>query len=223
MADWEQENKEATESVVHSDSKISAFTFGDYEVNIGQYLSSGWSLFASKMGGFIGFTFLLVLINIVLGVIPVIGTIASFVVNAPLAAGYYIVAKKLMNGEETQFGDFFKGFDYFLPLFLAGLVSGIFIVLGLMVLVIPGIYLMIGYMFTAQFVVHKNLSFFEAMEMSRKLITKQWFMFFALTVLMILINSVGLMLLGIGILFTVPFTICALAVAFDDIVNKQLS
>jgi uncharacterized membrane protein len=223
MADWEQENKEATESVVYTDSNTSEFTLGDYEVNIGHYLSSGWSLFASKMGGFIGFTFLLMLVNIILGVVPVIGTIASFVINAPLAAGYYIVARKLMNGEETQFGDFFKGFDYFLPLLLAGLVSGIFIFLGLIVLILPGIYLAIGYMFTAQFVVHKNLSFFEAMEISRKLITKKWLMFFAISLLIFLINIVGLILLGVGVLFTIPFTICALAVAFDDIVNKQLS
>lgn len=215
MADWEQEqNPTAPES----DVVVSNYTF-----NFGQYLSSGWSVFASKMGGFIGFTFLLLIINVVLGVIPVLGTIASVVINAPLAAGYYIVARKIMNGEETQFGDFFKGFDFFLPLFLASLISSIFIGIGMLLLIIPGLYLAIGYMFTAQFVINRNMSFFDAMEASRKLITKKWFIFFAFSLVIGLINVVGLILLGIGALFTIPFTICALAVAYDDIVNKQLS
>ena len=219
MTDLNQENQAvpSSEQAVPS----SEIVIQDYEFNLGSYFSAGWSLFASNMGGFIGFTFLLLVINLILAVIPVLGTIGSVIINAPLSAGYYIVAKKLLNDETTTFGDFFKGFDYLLPLFLASLVSGIFIVLGLFILLIPGLYLAVAYMFTSLMVIHKNLSFFEAMEASRKLITKKWFMFLLFALLIGLINIVGLILLGIGMLFTIPFTVCAVAVAFDDIMNKQ--
>lgn len=212
MTDLNQENQAVPSNEV---------VIQNYEFNLGSYFSAGWSLFASNMGGFIGFTFLLLVVNLILGVIPVLGTIGSIIINGPLAAGYYIVAKKLLNDETTTFGDFFKGFDYFLPLFLVSLVSGIFIVIGFFILLIPGIYLAVAYMFTSLMVIHKDLSFFEAMEASRKLITKKWFMFLLFAILIGLINIVGLILLGIGMLFTIPFTVCAVAVAFDDIINKQ--
>ena len=224
MADWEQEHQEATQGP--AEAAVSAkgeVALDNYEFRFGEYLSKGWSVFGKKMGGFIGFTLVIILINMVLGLIPVIGQIATMVINAPLMAGYYVVARKLMNDEETAFGDFFGGFDYFLPLFLAGLVSSIFIMIGMFLLLIPGIYLAVAYMFTSLMVINRDLSFFDAMEMSRKLITKKWFAFFGFAFVIGLINVVGLLLLGIGMLFTLPFTICAVAVAFDDIVNKQLA
>jgi len=196
---------------------------GDYQVNLGSYFTKGLEIFKGNIGGFIGFTLILFIINMVLSAIPVIGTIISMGINAPLGAGYYLVAKKLLNNEATTFGDFFKGFDYFTPLFLAGLVSGLFITLGMLLLLIPGIYLAVSYMFTSLMIINTDLGFFEAMEASRKLITKKWFSFFGFILVIIIINTIGLMLLGLGIFVTLPLTMCAVAVAYDDIVNKQLS
>ncbi|MGB1299034.1 MAG: hypothetical protein ACPG8A_12195 [Psychrobium sp.] len=224
MADWEQEHQEATQGP--TEAAVSAkgpVTLDSYEFKFGEYLSKGWSVFAKNMGGFIGFTVVMLLISVVLSLIPIIGQIANIVISAPLMAGYYVVARKVMNGEETSFGDFFGGFDHFLPLFLAYLVSSIFIMIGMFLLLIPGIYLAIGYMFTSLMVINRDLGFFEAMEMSRKLITKKWFAFFGFALVIMIINIIGVMLLGLGLLFTLPFTICAIAVAYDDIVNKQLA
>lgn len=225
MADWEQEHKEsmATDGAMDTSAASSEIVVGDYNFNFGDYLSKGWSIFASKMGAFIGFTLIFLVINAVLGFIPVLGTLGSIVINAPLSVGFYIVARKIMNEEDTEFGDFFKGFDHFLPLFLASLVSGIFVLIGIVLFVIPGIYLMIAYMFTSLIIINRDIGFFDAMELSRKLITKKWFAFFGFAIVLGLINFAGILLLGIGILFTLPFTICAVAVAFDDIVNKQLA
>ena len=224
MADWEQEHQEATQGPTETaPSAKGEVALNNYQFNFGEYLSKGWKVFAQNMGGFIGFTVVMILINMVLGVIPVIGQIATIVVGAPLMAGYYVVARKLMNDESTSFGDFFGGFDYFLPLFLASLVSSIFIMIGMFLLLIPGIYLAVGYMFTSLVIINRELGFFEAVELSRKLITKKWFAFFGFSIVIMLINVVGLMLLGVGLLFTLPFTVCAIAVAYDDIVNKQLA
>ena len=194
----------------------------DYQVHIGDYFSTGMNLFKQNLGNFIGFTLVFLIINSVLSFIPVVGSIISMGVNGPLVAGYYLVAKKLINNETTEFGDFFAGFSYFLPLFLAGLVSSLFITLGILLLVLPGIYLAVGYFFTTLLIIDKDLTFFEAMETSRKLVTKRWFSFFGFGLLIGLLNMCGVLLFGLGMMFTVPLTMCAIAAAYDDIVNNQL-
>jgi len=201
----------------------SAAIDGNYQVKIGHYFSAGLELFKQNIGGFIGFTILIIVINMVLSFIPIIGSFLSTGINAPLIAGYYLVARKLINNESTEFGDFFKGFDYFLPLFLAGIVSGFFITIGLLLLILPGIYLAVAYTFTSLIIIDRKLSFFDAMETSRKLITKKWFAFFGFSFLIGLINLLGIMLFGLGIVLTLPVTMCAIAVAYDDIVNNQLA
>jgi|GEM_PF-405579 len=194
----------------------------DYQVNIGAAISGGFDLFKQNMGSFIGFTFVLFLINIILSVIPLLGTLASMAINPPLMAGYYLVAKKILNEEETEFSDFFSGFTYFLPLFLASLVTGIFVFVGLLLFILPGIYLSVAYFLTPQLVINRKIEFFDAMELSRKLVTKHWFGFFAFSLVITFINIIGFLLLGLGVLFTFPLTMCAVAYIYDDIVNKQL-
>jgi len=48
---------------------------------------------------------------------------------------------------------------------------------------------------------------------------REWFSIFAFLIVLILINFLGLLALGVGLLITVPLSYCALYVAFDDIVG----
>jgi uncharacterized membrane protein len=57
------------------------------------------------------------------------------------------------------------------------------------------------------------------MEASRKLITKNWFSFFGFGLVLFLINLGGALLLGVGLLVTIPISACAVAAAYADIVG----
>jgi len=57
------------------------------------------------------------------------------------------------------------------------------------------------------------------METSRKLVGKEWFSIFGFLFVLVCINMLGAMALGIGLLFTVPFSYCAIYAAFDDIIG----
>jgi len=188
-----------------------------YHVNVTEYLSKGWEIFKKNIGEFIGYFVTIMIINVVLSLIPILGTLASVIISTPLYAGFLIVAFKLMKNQKVEFGDFFGGFRYFLPLFLAGLLTSIFIGIGIIFLIIPGIYLAVSYLFSTPLILDKKMDFWEAMETSRKTITKNWFGFFGFSVIMLLINFGGGLLLGVGLLVTVPVTACAIAVAYDDI------
>ena len=134
-------------------------------------------------------------------------------------AGYFIIAHKIKNRENYSFNDFFNGFQNFGPLFLAYLTGSILIILGLFVLIIPGLYLAVGYLFFPMFIVFKNYDFWPSLEASRQLITKKWFHFLLLCLALLGINILGLLALGIGILISIPISYCILYAAFDDMVK----
>lgn len=136
-----------------------------------------------------------------------------------LSAGIYVVAFLIAKNRPKTFSDFFRGFNQFLQIFLVNIVSSILIAIGCLFLLLPGIYLAIAYIFSLLFVIEKKLSFWSAMEASRKLITKKWFSFLVFAVTIFLLNLAGILALGVGLLVTIPLTYCIVVAAFEDIVG----
>jgi hypothetical protein len=209
----------------------SDLTSRDYEVKIGDYFGRGWEIFKSKAPLFILYTLLLVVVQGVITILPFplgasgednpggILNIVYSVVTPVLAAGYYYVAFQVARGRDAVFNDFFLGFNKFLPLFLTSLVSAILTAIGFILLVLPGIYLAVSYLFAQLLVIDKSADFWQAMETSRKLITKKWFSFFALMLALFFLNFGGFLLLGIGLLVTIPLSVCIVTAAYEDIVG----
>ena len=203
----------------------------DYEVNIGAYFGRGWEIFTSFAAPLIGFTVFVGLIGVVIGALPPpLGNgngdsvgIAPILYNlfiAPiLSAGYFMVTFQIARNRPRGFGDFFKGFNRYLPILLVSWVTGLLVVLGLVILILPGIYLATGYAFSLPLVVDKNLGFWSAMETSRRLITRRWFSFFVLGVVLVLVNIVGALALLVGLLVTIPLSQCIITAAYEDIVG----
>ncbi|XGB39720.1 MAG: hypothetical protein LVT47_02005 [Cyanobacteria bacterium LVE1205-1] len=197
----------------------SGFVERDYTVKIGQYFREGWIVFSQYGSGFIGFLIINLIIYTVLMSVPLSGQ----VISGPLSAGFLIVAFKILKKRSHSFEDFFRGFESFLQLFLVTLMSGIFIFIGTLLLIIPGIYLSVAYAFAVALVLEKRLEFWDALEASRKIISKEWFSFFWLFILIGLLNFAGLLAFGVGLLVTTPWSVCILAAAYKDVVGFNLA
>ncbi|MEN9213626.1 MAG: hypothetical protein Q6K12_00135 [Gloeomargarita sp. DG_1_6_bins_138] len=193
-----------------------------YQVKIGDYISRGWELLQPKIGLFISYTALLAGINVFLAFIPIplLGGLVSFIVSPALNAGLFIVAYKHLLGESVEFSDFFKGFERLGVFFMATWLRGLFTTVGILLLIVPGIYLWVAYIFVELMIIDQNLNWWPAMEMSRQLITRKFFPMFGFLLLLVLINFGGALLCGLGLLVTVPLTCCALTVAYVDIMNQ---
>jgi hypothetical protein len=213
---------------------MSAFDINDrdYSFNMGQYFSRGLDIFKANALPFIGFTLLIgVGLSILSFILPYPlgsgsfeegqtgGNIIANILLTLLIPGFYIVAFQIARSRPTAFGDFFKGFNRALPILLLSIVSGLLIALGFVLLILPGIYLAVSYMLSLPLLLDKNLDFWPAMETSRKVVGKKWFSFFGFSIVLGLINVLGAVLLGIGLLFTVPWTFCSLTAAYEDIVG----
>ena len=184
------------------------------------FLKTGWHLFKQYPGGFIGFTALTLLIEMGLGCLPKVGWMVIFI-HYPLMFGFVAVSAGLMQGEARRFGDFFEGFSFLLTLLLLGVVSQVMIILGLVALIVPGIYLMVGYVFAPWFVLDRRVGFWEAMELSRHAVQPHWFELFGLVMMIILLNLLGALALGVGLLVTIPVSWCALTAAYAARVGFQ--
>lgn len=76
------------------------------------WIVSAWTIFRGAVGPWIGVTLVLAIGLIVLGVLPVIGPIATFVLAPVITGGVVMASRGIEQGGTPGFGQFFGGFSY---------------------------------------------------------------------------------------------------------------
>jgi hypothetical protein len=105
-------------------------------------------------------------------------------------------------------------FGFALAIFFAILLTSILTFIGLLLLVIPGIYLSVAYSMTLPLIVEKRLGIWAAMEASRRAVTRHWFKVFFTYLLMSLIMMVSALPLFIGLIWTLPMMLAVYGVMY---------
>ena len=116
-----------------------------------------------------------------------------------------------------RYPDFFKGFNFYIPVFSIWLIGQILTALGLVLFIVPGIYLAVAYSFSVLMAIFGGFDFWTALEESRKLITVRWMKFFLFTLVIVVINVLGFLTIGLGLLVSVPVTFYATYIVFEDL------
>jgi len=106
-------------------------------------------------------------------------------------------------------------------LMLTGLVSGLLTMLGLILCIIPGIYVAVCWMFAVPAVMDQKLAFWDGMELSRKTVSPKWFQFFLLMLVSGLVAVAGVLACGVGLVVTIPLSIGMIAYAYEDTFGKK--
>jgi len=187
-------------------------------VQVASYLQEGWKLFIANPGQPIVYT----LVLLILHWIPQVGPLVAALLWGPLIAGYYIALRKQVFGEPVRFSDYLQGFNNPAPLVLVGVVGNLLIGIGTVLLVLPGIYLAVSYLFSILLVVDRHLDFWTALETSRKFITRQWLLYFVLALILFALNAVGALLFHIGLLLTLPFSTATVLAAYHNLIGLQV-
>src|SRR3954468_20814356 len=140
-------------------------------IDISSALSRGWALLRDHFVVLVGASVLGWLVTVGLAFVPVLGWIVGFV----LMGGLDYMFLRRIRGEAVQIGDVFAGFNLaLLNLAMAGLVKSLLVSLGLILCIIPGIYLDVGYVLAVPLVVDKQMDFWPAMEVSRVVVHEHW-------------------------------------------------
>lgn len=149
--------------------------------------------------------------------------VASTLVLGPLGAGFYMLAIKFSVGKRIEVGELFKHFGKTIPIFLMFLLMYLTVFVGLVLLVLPGIYLLVAYQFALPLMVEKNMGPWEALNTSRKIITHKWFNMLGFNFVALGVVLLGALALLVGLLWAIPLTSLALATLYRDIVGVEAS
>jgi len=209
----------------------------NYNANCTNWISQGWNLFKLHMGFHIGWALIIILINMVPSILMhirgptmIIGGVLMVIANIVSMFYFYgilMILKNIVrtNGNLPQVPSAFDGFGGYLlfcPTIFAELIYLFAVVVGLILLIIPGYYMLIAGSFTVLIFLEYHqlgISQWQSFKLSLILVNKNFCSIFGFLILSSLVNLLGALCLGVGILFTIPITIIAHVCAFRDVVG----
>jgi len=138
-------------------------------------------------------------------VIQGILSIVSIVVQILISIGIITVFLKLAKGETVSWNDMINNRKRFLPFFGASILYQIIVFIGLILLIVPGIYFAIKYQF-AKYVIIDNpkSSIKEAFAQSSAMTKDVKWRLFGLMFAFFGVALLGLIALGVGLLVAIP-------------------
>jgi uncharacterized membrane protein len=131
--------------------------------------------------------------------------------------GTYNLMLKVVDGKTAVLADLYTYSNMTMKVLrniAAGIIVGVIVVLGLICLVIPGIYLGIRLMFFTYYIVDKNAGVIDSIKMSWELTRNGVVNLFLFSVLLAVLNFIGALLFGVGLAVTVPLTFLATALLY---------
>ena len=166
----------------------------------------------------IGALIIYFLVFCVLGLFPVIGTIATYIIVGPMTVGGVRFTLSVSRREKPEIGQLFSGFDRFGTHLAAYLLQTLFVCLWTLLLIIPGIIAALSYSMTYFIIAEdSSISASEAITKSKKMMKgNKWklsWLGFRFTGWFLL----AMLSCGIGFLWVGPYMYVSYAKFYDDL------
>lgn len=179
-------------------------------VDIGGLFKRSWTLFTAKP-----------LEHIVAAlIVMVLGSVTFGVLLGPLAVGHIRMVEKQTRGEQPRIEDVFSGFNSFGAAFLAGIIIAIGVTIGMLLLVVPGLFVAAAWSFALWFVALKDSSATDALGASWNLLKTQAGSVLVVLVLMGVANAVAGSIV-FGVLLSAPLSLIFCTLAFQDMTGSS--
>lgn len=147
-------------------------------------------------------------------------TVATSLIGVWIGIGLIHITLALYDNKEARFSDLFSRADLILPYVGAAILYGLIVFGGVILLIIPGIIWAMQFGFYKYLVVDKKLGPVEALKASSKMTKGHRWNIFLLTLLVLLINILGLLALGVGLFITIPVGMMAMVYAYRTLEYK---
>ncbi|MDB5189443.1 MAG: hypothetical protein JWL82_400 [Parcubacteria group bacterium] len=197
-------------------------------------ISFGWRTFKARPWFFIGVSLIVVAISFVSGLLQgfaasalgktpggIVSFLISLLADNLIAIGILSIYLKAHDAVmSAEFKDFMRFKLYWVFLAASILVSFLTIV-GLVLLIIPGIIVMTMLCFTATLIVDRNLGPIEAIKESARLTKGNRWKIFLLLIVVVLLNIVGAIALIVGVLIAMPISMLALVHAYRTLSTPE--
>lgn len=184
---------------------------GAYRLSMENVLQVGFNLFRKAPAEFIVLS--------LMGVLIFSNPFSGILLGGPFVASYLHLAHLARRNHQIRFEDLFMGFNKARDLILLNLLIFCIVLVGFFMLIIPGVYFAVSYIFSHFFVWFYDREPYQAIGLSRKVVSGNFGQILLLLLILAGINLLGIMALGIGILLTMPYSFCVVYAAFDDIIG----
>jgi uncharacterized membrane protein len=131
--------------------------------------------------------------------------------------GLYHSALLIAAGQKPGFDELYKNWRMLYSWVVASFFFGVVFVIGLILFIVPGLYLWARYGFYPFFILDKESGPLEALNQSAEATEGMRWPVLLLFLACLGLNLVGILLVGIGLLITVPVTLLALAIVYRKI------
>jgi len=194
-------------------------------VPFGDALSFGWETFRNNALFLIGVTIAVALITSVIeiagnygptqeGYFGFVVQVIGILVNAVLEMGVIAIMLAFKDNRMPEFVDLFKHAPLLFHFVAATFLFVVMVVVGLVFLIVPGIYLALRFGYYGYFIVDEEAGPIEALKKSSDLTEGVRMELFAFCLLLLGLNIVGAAALLVGLLVTMPLSQLAIAYVF---------
>ena len=146
----------------------------------------------------------------------VAASIVLAVVTLFVGVGFTIITLKIARGEHASYADIMPHLSLVWRYLVANLLSGLFVAIGFILLIIPGVYLMLRYAMV-RYAILDGAGITDSLSKSAHMTDGVKWKLLGFFAVLILINIVGAILLLVGLLVTVPVTMIAYAHVYQKL------
>jgi len=152
----------------------------------------------------------------------IIINIVSLVAGAFFQAGLYRMALKQVRGQDIQASDAFSAGDVVGGAIFTQIVYGIAVNIGTLLCVIPGLIVAGRGMFAMPLTVDKNITGIAALQKSWEALKNDTLNAVLFVIVAGLAASLGALACGVGVVFTAPIAVLAVAITYRDFFDTEL-
>jgi len=173
-------------------------------------LDYGWAKVKENMQISVLATLLMLAVSAISGgkrrAVGTIVSLAAVVFGLIIRIGYTKIFLRMSDGEKPKFSEIFSEYELFWKFLGVAILTALAVAGGLILLIIPGLIWAVRFSFAPFVVVDTKMGPVAAMKESYAITKGNFWKLVLFWLAVIGINLIGVILLGIGLLFTIPMT-----------------
>ncbi len=180
--------------------------------SISEVAGTSWKFTKSQIwvlaGMFLAYCVVTGILNLITSSSYVLNLLVQLIIGSLFTLGFIRNMFQTMDGEEPQFSAYGQEARKFLHYLVANILYSIIVCIGIVLLIIPGIYLAIRLQFFQQYIVsEERCSAIDALKKSWELTQGQAMPLFLLALVQIGLTLLGLILLVVGLFVAIPLIV----------------
>jgi uncharacterized membrane protein len=200
--------------------------------SVGDAVNYGWTVYWKNVGPLVVIALVVFAVQLVVSIVggainnagaQVVIQIIGLLVSLLITLGWWRVAVDMTRGVKPEVADLFKakGYGTFIA---AGILFYIGAFVGFLLLIVPGIIFCVVYGFFGFVIAERgdDVGITESLKRSAEITRGHRWELFGLAIVLFLINVVGLIACGIGLLFTSGITLLAWAYAYRSLSGETV-